>query len=42
MKALAARNGCELVDVGVEGMDAFMKEEIRLYTDAARKRGLGK
>jgi tripartite-type tricarboxylate transporter receptor subunit TctC len=42
MKELAAKNGFELVNVGVDGMDAFMKDKIRLYTDAARKLGLGK
>jgi tripartite-type tricarboxylate transporter receptor subunit TctC len=41
MKELAAKSGFELVNVGVEGMDAFMKDKIRLYTDAARKLGLG-
>jgi tripartite-type tricarboxylate transporter receptor subunit TctC len=42
MKELAAKNGFELVNVGVDGMDAFMKDKIRLYTDAAKKLGLGK
>jgi tripartite-type tricarboxylate transporter receptor subunit TctC len=41
MKELAAKSGFELVNVGVDGMDAFMKEKIRLYTDAAKKLGLG-
>jgi len=36
MKELAAKSGFELVDVGVDGMDAFMKEKIKLYTDARR------
>ena len=42
MKELAAKSGFELVDVGVDGMDAFMKEKVKLYTDAAKKLGMGK
>ena len=42
MKALAAKSGFELVDVGVDGMDAFMKERIKTYTDVGRRMGLGK
>ena len=42
MKELAAKSGFELVNVGVDDMDAFMKEKIKLYTDAAGKLGLGK
>jgi tripartite-type tricarboxylate transporter receptor subunit TctC len=42
MKELAAKSGFELVNVGVDGMDAFMKDKVNLYTDAARKLGLGK
>jgi len=42
MKELAAKNGFELVNVGVDGMDAFMKDKVRLYTDAAKKLGMGK
>jgi tripartite-type tricarboxylate transporter receptor subunit TctC len=41
MKELAAKSGFELVNVGVEQMDAFMKEKIKLYTDGARRLGLG-
>jgi tripartite-type tricarboxylate transporter receptor subunit TctC len=41
MKELAAKSGFGLVDVGVDGMDAFMKDKVRLYTDAAKKLGLG-
>jgi hypothetical protein len=41
MKELAAKSGFELVNVGVDGMDAFMKDKIRLYTDSAKKLGLG-
>lgn len=42
MKALAAKSGFELVDVGVDRMDAFMKERIKTYTDVGRRMGLGK
>ena len=42
MKDLAAKSGFELVNVGVEQMDAFMKDKIRLYTDGAQMLGLGK
>ncbi len=42
MKELAARSGFELVNVGVDQMDAFMKDKVRLYTDGAQRLGLGK
>jgi tripartite-type tricarboxylate transporter receptor subunit TctC len=42
MKALAAKSGFELVDVGVERMDGFMKERTKVYTDVGRRMGLGK
>jgi len=42
MKDLAARNGFELVNVGVEEMDAFMAAKSRLYTESAARMGLGK
>ena len=42
MKALAAKSGFELVNVGAEQMDAFMKDKIRIYTDGAQALGLGK
>ena len=42
MKELAAKSGFELVNVGVDQMDAFMKEKTRLYTDGAQRLGLGK
>ena len=41
MKELAAKNGFELVNVGVDRMDAFMKERAKVYTDVARQLGLG-
>ena len=42
MKELAAKSGFELIDVGVDKMDAFMKEKIRLYTESGKRMGLGK
>ena len=42
MKELAAKSGFELVNVGVGEMDAFMKEKIKLYTEGAKRLGLGK
>jgi len=42
MKALAEKNGFELVDVGVERMDAFMKERAAAYSDVAKRMGLVK
>ncbi len=42
MKALAAKSGFELVNVGVEQMDAFMKEKTALYMESAKLLGLAK
>ena len=42
MKELAAKSGFELVNVGVERMDAFMKERIKVYTEVGKQMGLGK
>jgi tripartite-type tricarboxylate transporter receptor subunit TctC len=42
MKELAAKSGFELVNIGVDQMDAFMKEKTRLYTEGAARLGLGK
>jgi putative tricarboxylic transport membrane protein len=42
MKDLAAKSGFELVNVGAGEMDAFMKEKIKLYTESAKRVGLGK
>jgi hypothetical protein len=42
MKELAAKSGFELINVGVDQMDAFMKDKIRLYTENAKLLGLGK
>ena len=42
MKELAAKNGFELVNVGVEQMDGFMKDKTKLYIEGAKRLGLGK
>ncbi|MBG9388432.1 tripartite tricarboxylate transporter substrate binding protein [Caenimonas aquaedulcis] len=42
MKELAAKNGFELVNVGVEEMDGFMAGKTKLYTEGAARMGLGK
>ncbi len=42
MKELAAKSGFELVNVGLDQMDGFMKDKVRLYTEAAQRLGLGK
>jgi tripartite-type tricarboxylate transporter receptor subunit TctC len=42
MKELAAKSGFELVNIGVEQMDAFMKDRVRVYTEVGRQMGLGK
>ena len=41
MKELAAKAGFELVSVGTDGMDAFMKARTRVYTDVGKRMGLG-
>lgn len=42
MKDLAAKAGFELINVGVEEMDGFMRDKTRLYTEGAQRLGLGK
>jgi tripartite-type tricarboxylate transporter receptor subunit TctC len=42
MKELAAKSGFELVNVGIDGMDKFMAEKIKVYTTAAKQMGLVK
>ena len=42
MKELAAKSGFELVNVGLDQLDGFMKEKTKLYTDGAQRLGLGK
>jgi putative tricarboxylic transport membrane protein len=41
MKELAAKSGFELVDVGVDKMDGFMKDKAKVYTEAGKRMGLG-
>ncbi|MBV9891261.1 MAG: tripartite tricarboxylate transporter substrate binding protein [Rhizobacter sp.] len=41
MKELAAKAGFELVNVGIEGMDAFMRTRSRVYTEMGKRMGLG-
>jgi tripartite-type tricarboxylate transporter receptor subunit TctC len=42
MKELAAKSGFELVNVGVDKMDAFMAERSKVYIDVAKRMGLSK
>jgi tripartite-type tricarboxylate transporter receptor subunit TctC len=42
MKELAAKSGFELVNIGVDQMDSFMKERVKIYTDGAKRMGLAK
>jgi hypothetical protein len=42
MKELAAKSGFELVYVGVDTMEGFMKERVRAYTEAGKRMGLGR
>ncbi len=42
MKELAAKSGFELINVGVDQMDTFMKERTRVYGETAKMMGLGK
>jgi len=41
MKELAAKAGFELVNVGSDGMEAFMRTRTRVYTDVGKSMGLG-
>jgi tripartite-type tricarboxylate transporter receptor subunit TctC len=41
MKELAAKSGFELINVGLDQMDAFMKERAQVYGETARMMGLG-
>ncbi len=41
MKELAAKAGFELVNVGLDGMDVFMRARTRIYTDVGKRMGLG-
>jgi tripartite-type tricarboxylate transporter receptor subunit TctC len=42
MKELAAKSGFELVNVGIDQMDGFMKERVKIYTEGAKRMGLAK
>ena len=42
MKELAAKSGFELINVGVDKMDAFMKERAAVYGETAKMMGLGR
>lgn len=42
MKELAAKSGFELIDVGPDKMEAFMRERIAQYTAMGQRMGLGK
>ncbi|MBI2772650.1 MAG: tripartite tricarboxylate transporter substrate binding protein [Burkholderiales bacterium] len=42
MKELAAKSGFELVNVGLDQMDGFMKDKAALYTESAKRLNLGK
>jgi len=42
MKVLADKSGFELINVGPDQMDAFMKVKIKIYTQSAQALGLGK
>mgnify|MGYP006344557799 CR=1 FL=1 len=41
MKELAAKSGFELINVGVEQMEAFMKERTKVYAETGKRLGLG-
>jgi tripartite-type tricarboxylate transporter receptor subunit TctC len=41
MKELAAKSGFELINIGPEQMDAFMKERAKVYGETAKMMGLG-
>ena len=42
MKELAFKSGFELVNIGVDKMEPFMKERTKAYTEVAKRLGLGK
>jgi tripartite-type tricarboxylate transporter receptor subunit TctC len=42
MKELAFKSGFELVNVGPEQMDAFMRERAQVYNQVGRQMGLGR
>ncbi len=42
MKELAAKSGFELINVGVDQMDAFMRDKAKVYAESAATLGIGK
>ncbi len=42
MQVLAAKSGFELINIGTDQMDAFMKNRTEVYTEGAKRLGLGK
>jgi hypothetical protein len=42
MKELAFKSGFELVNVGVDKMEPFMRERTKAYSEVAKRLGLGK
>ncbi len=42
MKELAAKSGFELVNVGPDQMEAFMRDRVKTYTAVGKQMGLGK
>ena len=42
MKELAAKSGFELVNIGTQGMDAFMRDKLKVYNEVGQQMGLGK
>jgi tripartite-type tricarboxylate transporter receptor subunit TctC len=42
MQELAAKSGFELVNVGPEQMEAFMRDKAKVYTEVGKQMGLGK
>jgi tripartite-type tricarboxylate transporter receptor subunit TctC len=42
MKELAAKSGFELVNIGPEQMDTFMRDKVKVYTEVGKMMGLGK
>jgi tripartite-type tricarboxylate transporter receptor subunit TctC len=41
MKELAAKSGFELINVGIEQMEAYMAERVKVYGETAKRLGLG-
>jgi tripartite-type tricarboxylate transporter receptor subunit TctC len=42
MHQLAAKSGFELINVGPDRMDAFMRDKVKVYTEVGKQMGLGK